>query len=92
MGSQFVLHDDELAVNGTSRHHTSVFEVEQPPVGQKAAKQGLQRVQRPTGDVFDEEDKVVLDVVVRSAHYQASHGLASSPVTLAVLSWMRKWS
>lgn len=88
MGSQFVLHDDELAVNGTSKHHTSVFEVEQPHAGQKAEKQGLQRVQRPTGDVFDEEDKVARDVGC-CAVSAASHGLACLSAIMMLPAWMR---
>lgn len=52
MGSNFVLHDEELHPN------VQHFEVEQPLTGLKQDKQRLQRLHRPTVDVFAGEDKV----------------------------------
>lgn len=59
MGSNFVLHDEELYPNVQS------FEVEQPLAGQKPDKQRLHRIQRRTVDAFSGEDKVpaVSDII-----------------------------
>jgi hypothetical protein len=52
MGSNFVLHDEELHPN------VQPFEVERPLTGLKQEKQRHQRLHRPTVDVFAGEDKV----------------------------------
>lgn len=62
MGSQFVLHDDEVVPSKLA----SVFDVEQPVSGGKRNKSFLQRVQRPTADALSGEDQVAGDVLAVS--------------------------
>jgi hypothetical protein len=52
MGSNFVLHDEELHPN------VQPFELEQPLAGLKQGKQRVQRLQRPATDAFAGEDQV----------------------------------
>lgn len=56
MGSQFVLHDDEVYPSKLA----SVFEVEQPTLREKQNKPYWQRVQRPNADALSGEDKVLV--------------------------------
>ncbi|WIA28629.1 hypothetical protein OEZ86_011166 [Tetradesmus obliquus] len=87
MGSNFVLHDEELHPN------VQHFEVEQPLTGLKQDKQRLQRLHRPTVDVFAGEDKEILSFEgFTSPWYKQLLFLVLGVCTFGVLFLVAKWS
>eukprot|EP00878_Enallax_costatus_P032379 GHUV01035581.1.p2 GENE.GHUV01035581.1~~GHUV01035581.1.p2 ORF type:complete len:123 (+),score=19.85 GHUV01035581.1:138-506(+) len=88
MGSQFVLHDDEIAPSTIA----SVFEVEQPSSRAKQSNY-LQRVQRPAADALSGDDKEIASFEgFTSPWYKQLLFIVLGICTFGVLFLVAKWS
>eukprot|EP00879_Flechtneria_rotunda_P018825 GHRR01019759.1.p1 GENE.GHRR01019759.1~~GHRR01019759.1.p1 ORF type:complete len:982 (+),score=342.10 GHRR01019759.1:311-3256(+) len=89
MGSQFVLHDDEVL----DKQSASVFEVEQPPRAAQNGKASLQRLKRPTVDVFIGEDKEIMSLEgFQSPWYKQLLFVVLGICTFGLMFLISKWS